>query len=598
MAFDGITLNKIISELQILVKGKVNQIYIPNNNNIIISVYNGSNYSLNIDTSATNYRIHLTKNSKPNPLVAPNFCMILRKYLVNGRISKIYMTGLERICYIDFECFNEMNDKITRTLAIELMGKYSNVTLLNENYFIIDALKKFEGNDTSRSIMPARKYIVPTSDKNEFFELSRNEFVNYCLNSASQNAKKLDDTVCNLINGISKQFINSACDDLQIDNSLSFTNLEKIYDYISSILNDNCKNGQIDNYKNNYSVFLNQKNNLSNNANSSNNVDDGKNYLLSNIFLDNYYSKKLDDETYINYRNNLLKILNATLDKIERKLANINEKIENASNMDDYKIAGEVLISNIYRFTENYEVASSDQNKILITEDTKYVSLENFYDNNNLIKIEINPKISISKNAEKYFKKYNKAKNTIEISNIQKIETQHELSYIASLVNSLNNCKTIEQLDFIYNEISENILFNTMNLKKNKVNKKIKDVSGLTNYMKFKIDDYDVFIGKNNKQNDYLTFKVAHDNDYWFHTKDIHGSHLILRCNGETPKIETITKCAELCAYYSKAKFSSHVPVDYTLVKNVKKPNGADAGFVIYTTNKTIYVNPKSYLEK
>ena len=224
MAFDGITLNKILSELQILVKGKVNQIYIPNNNNIIINIYNGSNYILYIDTTASNYRINLTTSSKPNPIVAPNFCMILRKYLINSRINKIYMDGLERICYIDFECFNEMNDKIIRTLAIELMGKYSNVMLLNDNHYIIDALKKFEGNDT-RSIMPTRKYIVPSSNKKEFFKCDKSEFINLCLNSSEN---KLDVAISNQINGISKQFINSACDTLSIDNSVSTNNLEML----------------------------------------------------------------------------------------------------------------------------------------------------------------------------------------------------------------------------------------------------------------------------------------------------------------------------------------------------------------------------------
>ena len=177
MAFDGITLKKIICEMQILVNGKVNSIYIPTSNNIVIGIYNGAHYALNIDTSASNYRINLTTKSKSNPLVAPNFCMLLRKFLINGKISKIYMHGLERICFIDFECFNEMNDKVTRTLVIELMGKYSNVTLLNENGTIIDALKKFDGDGNSRSIMPARKYTIPTSDKKEFTQISEKEFI-------------------------------------------------------------------------------------------------------------------------------------------------------------------------------------------------------------------------------------------------------------------------------------------------------------------------------------------------------------------------------------------------------------------------------------
>ena len=577
MAFDGITLKKIICEMQILINGKVNSIYIPTSNNIVIGIYNGANYALNIDTSASNYRINLTTKSRPNPLVAPNFCMLLRKFLVNSKISKIYMNGLERICFIDFECFNEMNDKVTRTLVIELMGKYSNVTLLNENATIIDALKKFDGDGNSRSIMPARKYTTPTSDKKEFTQISEKEFIDLIEKSEY---KTLNTAIPSLVNGICKQFINSAIEHLSLSNTLSSSSLSALYQYINSILSNNCEKSYIDKYKDNYSVFL---------------ADDVKDNLSSNFFIDDFYHSKLLNEEYIAYRNNILKVLSITLDKIVRKLENIDEKIAKAQDMDTYKTYGELLISNIYRFTEDYDKAKINPNLILITDDTKFVELENFYDNNQLVKIEIEPNISISKNAEKYFKKYNKAKNTIEVTNIQKAETQKELNYIESLVYSIDNCKTIEDVDDIYNELSENILFSNVNLKNKSQNRKKKENDNtLNNFMRFKVDDFDVFIGKNNKQNDYLTLKVANQNDLWFHTKDIHGSHAILRCNGITPKLETITKCAELAAYYSKAKFSSHVPVDYTLVKNVKKPNGSAPGFVIYTTNKTIYVNPSS----
>ena len=251
MAFDGITLRKIISELQILINGKVNYIYIPTSNNIVLGIYNGANYALNIDTSASNYRINLTTKSKPNPLVAPNFCMLLRKFLINSKITKIYMNGLERICFIDFECFNEMNDKVTRTLVIELMGKYSNVTLLNENETIIDALKKFDG--ISRSIMPARKYTIPTSEKKEFTSISEKEFIDLINNSEY---KTLNTAVPNLINGICKQFVNSALETLSLSNTISTSSLSTLYKYIYSILDNNCKKSYIASFKDNYSVFL------------------------------------------------------------------------------------------------------------------------------------------------------------------------------------------------------------------------------------------------------------------------------------------------------------------------------------------------------
>lgn len=578
MAFDGITLRKIVGEMQVLVGAKVNNIYQPDANNVIISIYNGLRYVINIDTSASNYRVHLTTNLKSNPYQAPNFCMILRKYIGNGKISKIYTNGLERICFIDFECFNEMNDKINRTIAIELMGKYSNIVLLNDNYIIIDALKKFDGGEdlksNTRCIMPARKYILPESEKTEIEKLTEKEFINLIKNS---DYKTLDTAIPNLINGISKTFIKSAIDKLTMSNTLSENSLKNIYEYIMDILENDCQNANIVKFKDGYTVESNKK------------IENKSLDFTSNFFLDDYYLLKQKEEEYKNYRNSLLKILSATLDKIVRKLNNIDEKIKSCERKEEYKICGELLTSNIYKFTTDYK----EQGKILITEDTRYVELENYYDNNKIIKIEINPKITIAKNAEKYFKKYNKAKSTLEITSAQKIDSQKELNYVESLVYALDNCETIEEVNEIYNEISENLLFTDVKFKNEKKTKK-KEESMLNNYMKLNIDGMEVFIGKNNKQNDYLSLKIASDTDYWFHTKDIHGSHLILRCNGKMPKTATITRCAELAAYYSKAKFSSHVPVDYTMAKYVKKPKGSAPGYVIYTNNKTEYVDPKA----
>lgn len=575
MAFDGITLNKIVNELQVLIGGKVNYIYEPDNNNIVMGIYNGATYALNIDTSASNYRINLTTKLKKNPFVAPNFCMLLRKYLINSRITSISMNGLERICYIEFECFNEMNDKVHRTLVIELMGKYSNVVLLNDSNTIIDALKKFDGNGISRDIMPARKYIIPSSDKHEFNTLDKKSFIRLILDSEY---KTLEVAIPNMINGICKMFMQSCIDYLKISNTVSNSSLEQVYDYILACLDSNLSS--INHFKNNYSVFA---------------VKPAE-PLQANFFLDDFYYQRAEQEEYISYRNSILKVLSATLDKIVKKLENINSKIESAQNRDFYKQCGELLIANIYRFTKDYSKASQNPNLILITDETHNVSLENYYDDNKIVHIPIDPKLSISKNADSYFKKYNKAKNALLITSSQKIEAEKELNYIESIVYSLDNCHSIEDIDEIYNEISENLLFIDVKIKgrnKNKVSSK-SDTNMLNNYMKLQIDDFDVFIGKNNKQNDYLTLKVARDNDYWFHTKDIHGSHLILRCNGQMPKLSTIQACAELAAYYSKAKFSSHVPVDYTLVKYVKKPNGSAPRFVIYTNQKTIYVQPKS----
>ena len=568
MAFDGMVLKSVVKELNILKNGKVNRIYEPSNNNIIFSIYSeGSTYALDIDVSANNYRINLTTHEKSNPYVAPNFCMLLRKYLIGARINKIYTNGLERIVFIEFECFNEMNDKITRTLVIELMGKYSNIILLNHENVILDALKRFDTNVINadeRNIMPMRKYILPSSNKKDIETLSKENFIVIC---KSQNIHTLDLLLSSTFTGISKLFIQSALDFLKISNTVSDKNLEELYDYIFNILSSNnvvCKK-----YKNNYSIFI------DNNEKES---------FQINFFLDDFYYEKMQEDLFKNYRNNLLKVINNTLDKITKKLDNINNKIEACKDMDKYKIYGELLIANIYRI-----------NTLNISDN--FVELENYYDNNNIVSVPVNTDISTSQNAEKYFKKYNKLKNTLEVVNIQKKDAEKELNYLGSLIYELDNATDIDAINEIYNEISENILFND-NIKQNKnSNKNIKSsLSSQDNYMRLNLDGYTVLVGKNNRQNDYLTMKIANDNDYWFHTKDIHGSHVILRCSGDTPKMETIIKCAKLAAYYSKAKFSSNVPVDYTLKKYVKKPNGAQPGYVIYTNQKTVNVEPSSLI--
>lgn len=609
MAFDGITLHTIVSEFQTtLINGKVNKIYEPNSNNLVISIYNKHTYMLNIDTTANNYSMYLSTHLKENPFNAPNFCMTLRKYLTSAIIKKIYMKGLERICYIEFECYNEMSDLVKRTLVIELMGKYSNVILLNEKSVIIDALKKFDSENNFRDIMPSRKYIEPQITKLDFTTFTFDEFENTVLSS---DYKTLETAIPNIYNGICKLFIQSAIETLHLANTIANKSLKDIYNYINIILHGNSK---LNNFKNNYSVYpyliSNMKDSnidiqsklfavpsdsnskLSDNNSSSNANKVALNSTLNlsldnNFYLDDFYYKKQNIENYTQYRNSLLKILNSTLDKILKKMDNINLKIDSCKNLNLYKVYGELLTANIYRFKD-----------LKTYENMTEVELFNYYDNTN-VKIPIDPTISITKNAENYFKKYNKMKNTLEVVNIQKKETNKELDYLESLIQEMDNCENINDVDEVYNEISDNILFSDISIKNKRGTKKDKKTdmsSSLSNYIKLKIDEFDVFIGKNNKQNDFLTLKVANDNDYWFHTKDIHGSHLILKCNGITPKISTIEKCAKICAYYSKAKFSSHVPVDYTLKKFVKKPHGAVPGYVIYTNNKTIYVDPSQFI--
>lgn len=564
MAFDGIVLSKVVSELNdCLINGKINKVYEPNKNEIILGIYsNGKNYALLCNISSNSYRLHLTTNSKPNPLNAPNFCMLLRKHLVGARIKSISTPLLERIVTIELEGYNELNDLLTKKLVIELMGKHSNIILLNENNKIIDCLRHLDISSGSlRDILPAREYVLPTLDKVDFYSISRQNFI--------ENIKEsIVKSITNRFTGFSTTFIKNILQSLHIlDTDLSIENLSYVYDNILYILknlgsnNVSCIN--IDNKD--YTISKLQTNDI----------------LQTNFFLDDFYSKKEDLESLSNYKNNLLKLVLTALKKISKKISNMNSKLKECENMEQYRIYGELITSNLYQIDANC-------NKDNIT-------LLNYYDENKPILIPLDNTISISYNAKKYFKKYHKLKNTLEIVTKQKLEAQQELDYLESIVYELESANSISELDEIYQEICENGIFKgkeKSNVKKNKINKrKVHDEYEPITYT---VDGFTLYVGKNNKQNDYITTKLGKNEDLWFHTKDIRGSHCLLKCNLQKVEEHTILTCAQIAAFHSKAKLSSNVPVDYCFIKHVKKPNGSKPGMVIYTNNKTLYVTPKN----
>lgn len=570
MAFDGIVAKSVVTELNnSIVNGKINKIYEPNKNEIILGIYaNGINYALSSIISSNNYRLHLTTNSKQNPASALSFCMLLRKHLIGAKIKSINIEGLERIITLELECYNELNDLICKKLIIELMGKHSNIILTNEKNIIIDSLRHLDiSSGSNRDIMPAREYALPESNKIDIYTISNfDEFYSY-----TQSISSLSLGISDIFTGISKAFILQAISILNIDDIVNKNNLEKIYLYIIKVLNNipNFNNSCISIDDKDFTIIpVKQESNLN-----------------INFFIDDFYYKKESTQTFIEFRNSILQLTASMLAKISKKLKNINIKLSDCKNMDIYKLYGELITANLYRF-KNKDFERND-----------FIELENYYDNNNLIKIPLDTKYSIPVNAKNYFKKYNKLKNTLSIVSKQKIETEQEINYIESIIYELDRAKTVNDINEIYSEISENKLFENLRKYKNKTicSVSTKKYSSTSEPIKLEIDGYTVMVGKNNKQNDYLTTKFAKKDDLWFHTKDVHGSHVILCTNHSTPNIDIIIKCAQLAAHYSKASMSSNVNVDYTLVKNVKKPSGGRPGMVIYTHNETITVKPKSY---
>lgn len=598
MAFDGIVTNAVVSELNTcLINGKINKIFEPNKNEILLGVYSsGKNYCLNVSIDSVNYRIHLTTNSKPNPQNVLNFCMVLRKHLTGGTIRRIYSTGLERIVFIDVDVYNELNDLITKTLVVELMGKHSNIILLNSEHTVIDSLRHLNKFDNSnRDIFHGSKYLNIESAKKDFLAVKTfDEFYR----DVSIDAENLPSTLSKVYNGFGKKNISYLLETLNIPTAVSTNNLKEVYSYLKDLfanMPDNVVLKEYSSVKKDYFAYK--------------STNDG---LAVNFYLDDFYTSKEQSEQFKQYRDTVLKLVLNHVGKIKERISTIDSKIADCTNAEKYRLYGELITSNLYRIPD-YPQAE--------------VTLENYYDNNNLITIPLDEKFSPSKNAKNFFKKYRKLQNTIAIIEKQKELSEAELSYLESIVYELEEVSTIEDIDNIYSEICDNLIFgknaNTVN---NHVYTSTNKVANLnnSNYLnhskngnlkkenssnmpeKRNIDGYTVYIGKNNKQNDYLTCRLAQNSDIWFHTKDIHGSHVVLKndslhsssenssasCTFNIPD-SVLYKCASIAAYYSKARMSQNVPVDYTLIKYVKKPNGAKPGMVIYTNNKTIYANPQ-----
>ena len=567
MAFDGIVTKSIVSELQNIVGSKIDKVYEPDKNTIVLGLYyQGKNYALNICIDAHNCRLNLTTHSKINPLVAPNFCMLLRKHLIGGKISDISMQGLERIVNIKIETINEFNEIEVKTIIIELMGKHSNIILTKPNGIIIDAMRHISSINSYREILPSRLYTLPKSDKYDFTELKDSEdFYNKLLCGQQDTiVEDLAKMISNNFTGISLQFAKSVILQCNVENN-SKESLEKIYKYIDNIIKDNQHLKFETIYKNDkISDYILVKNESSDNYNL-------------NFFIDDFYFERENLENFKNYRNTILKMILEMLKKYNKRLENINAKLKECDDMEQCRLYGELITANLYRLPNNH---------------SESIEVENYYENNKKISIPMDVRYTPSINAKRYFKRYSKLKNAFEIVTKQKIETEKELDYIESIIYELENSSCIEDVQDIFEEISENVVFKER-LKKKEKKKKVSKNKKKQNFtpIEYEVEGHKVYVGRNNKENDWLTLSFANKTDIWFHTKDIHGSHVILKAD-ENVSDDILVKCAEIAAKHSKAKDSSNVPVDYCKVQYVKKPNGAKPGMVIFTNNRTLNVKP------
>ncbi|WFD09110.1 Rqc2 family fibronectin-binding protein [Tepidibacter hydrothermalis] len=583
MALDGLVINSLVKELSSqLVDGKIDKIYQPEDDELLFNIRsNNTNYKLLISANSSNPRVYTTNShNKKNPIKAPLFCMLLRKHIQNGRIIKIEQPGFERIIKITIESLDELKIRKSKDLIIEIMGRHSNIILVdNEENKVLDSIKRVPLSVSRyRQVLPGQKYINPPSQNklNPVNTIDEKTFIDTLLNSSKPELYK---SIYSSFEGISPVVAKEICIRAKLDMDININHMNKndfasLYEIFNRLFNQ-IKNNiffpciAIDKRLNKIIDFSCIKLTMFNHYSFIENDS-------INVILETYYLEKDVKERIHQKSQSLRKSISNKLDRLYKKSKKQNEELLESKNADKYKINGELITAYIY----------------MIQKGMDEVEVANFYNpNSENVTIRLDKRLTPSENAQKYFKKYNKLKHAlIEITEQLKI-TQEEINYLENIMLSITNCESIDELDEIKEELIKVGYVKGKVKDKGKKNKE-KNILKTAPYEFLSSDGFKVFVGKNNKQNDYLTLKMATNNDMWLHTKDIPGSHVIIRSEGGEIPESTIFEAAMLAAYYSKGKMSSKVPVDYTLKKNVKKPSGAKPGMVIYETNSTMYVTP------
>lgn len=576
MAFDGIVVNSLARELNEILNGsKIDKVYQPERDEICLKVRSREgNKKLVISASASNPRVYLAdKYEKNNPKKAPVFCMTLRKHIQNGVIVGIEQVGFERIIKISVESYDELKEKTIKNLYVEIMGKHSNIILVMENQNkILDSIKRVPISISRvRQILPGNEYeLPPEQDKmNPLNKINADELLERIKSGKGQVFKSIYTNIL----GISPLVAKDVCLRVGIDKSkdieqISLEDSKKIADEINRIFDDLAKdkiypNVVIDEKRDKIiefsSIRLKQYEDLT----------EVRKDTISQAIEDYYLIK--DKKERINQKSsNMKKNISLKLERINHKLEKQAKELKDSEKADEYKVKGELLTAFIYMIKPGMES----------------IKLANFYDNNEEIEIKLKAHFSPSENAQKYFKKYNKLKNATEELTKQIAINEEEAQYLENTLLSIENCENEKELKEIKEELMREGYIKTYKMPK-------KNNKPGTNIMKYISSNGNlIMVGKNNKQNDYLTLRLADNEDLWFHTKDIPGSHVLLKVGGKKFDEKEILEAATLAAYYSKAKMSENVPVDYTTKRNVRKPSGAKPGLVIYEKNKTVYVTP------
>ncbi|POH08247.1 hypothetical protein BGL34_01365 [Fructilactobacillus lindneri] len=557
MSFDGSFMHAMSNELNNeLLNGRVTKINEPYPNEIMMTIRaNGNNYQTLLSANPLYARIQTTKIPFTNPKEPSNFAMTLRKRLRGSFLNKIHQVDNDRVMHFHFNTRNELGDIEELVLVIEVMARHSNIILVEaKNRNIIDAVKRIGlEKNRYRTLLPGSKYINPPKqnminpfDLNDFTTINQ-------LNHDFPNVSVFATNLRQYLQGLGKDTSTALATAIHEPGS---TIKSKYQNFFSNFNNPTPTISISENGKLNFSAFpyLNQK------------IE--KQFPTLSEMLDVYFQTKVNHERVREQGSQLIQITQNELKKNKRKIKRLEQSEKESKLADEYRIKGEILMTYLK------QVKSGE----------KLIVLPNFYDNNKKIKINLKPSLSPSANAQWYFKQYQKKKNAVKFINQQLKKTKAEIDYFENIKSQIEIADP-ENLADIKIELQ-----NEGYLKiKNKVKKQRK--AKVSKPERFVSDNGTIIlVGKNNLQNDQLTHKIADKRDTWLHTQKIHGSHVIIR--SFNPSEETIIQAAELAAYYSKARNSANVPVDYDVVKRIKKPSGAKPGFVTYTGQKTVYVTP------
>ncbi|MDR3595817.1 NFACT RNA binding domain-containing protein [Clostridium sp.] len=574
MALDGIYLYSLMNDFQkSLLNSKIDKINQPEKDEIILTLRKDrKNLKLLISASPRFPRIHLTNIVKENPIKAPMYLMVLRKYILGGRITNITQKDSDRILIIEIENRDELGFDSVYSLVIEIMGRHSNITLVrNRDNKVMESIKHITADiNTYRVLYPGVNFVYPPIST----KLNPFSFTYEDLNSfISKNSIIFDDKFySNCFTGISKLLSNDLYYNTTKDNNSPTTHeiYEKFKIFINNLDNNISYNIYTDSsgiVKDFYSLKLNslEKEFLSVQHNDP------------NTLMDVFFENKDKQDRLQNKSTDLQKLIHTNIERCNKKSKILNETLKECTEKESLKIKGDLLTSYIYT----------------INKGDVECTLLNFYNENEeeYIKITLDKTKTPSENVQRYYKKYNKLKISEEYAKAQLEKNMQEIEYLNSVLTNILNAESYNEIDEIKNELIE-----TGYIRYRKNNKNSKQSKSSKPHHFVSSDGIDIYVGKNNLQNDYLSLKFANKNYLWLHAKDIPGSHVII-CSFDVPD-RTLEEAAIIAGYYSKGKASSKLPIDYTKVKELKKPNGSKPGMVIYHTNKTLIINPSDFNEK